>query len=147
VDQIHHHVGSLVKQNDVSADQHVRALRGWRRQAAFQVYGNRLEPFLEAWREGTAAHELFFQSRWQTIFFGEPWWEIVLVLVIPPARRFTVAVLVVALVRIVIVSAFFMTLAVSISMALGDGEMGSEHEDSNAEGDYPFCRAHRFLLY
>ena len=67
------HIGSTVQQNYVARNQNVRALWGRRRQAAFQVYGNRLEALLEAWWERAAAHKLLFQSRRQTIFFGEAW--------------------------------------------------------------------------
>jgi hypothetical protein len=70
---VDHHIGCAVQQNNVARNQNVRALRGRRRQAALQVYGNRLQALLEAWWERAAAHQLLFQSRRQTIFFGEAW--------------------------------------------------------------------------
>jgi hypothetical protein len=140
MNEVHHDVGSSVQQNDVSTYQHVRALRWRRRQAALQVYGNRLKAFLEAWRECTAPHKLFFQSRGQTIFLSESWREIVFVLVIPSAGRFAVAVFVAWAVLIVVCRMFVVTL--SVSMPLGHGEIACEHEGPNSKAKHPPCRAH-----
>jgi hypothetical protein len=136
--EVHHYIGSLIEENDVSAYQHMRALRRRRRQAALQVYRNRLQALLEAWRERAAAHQLLFQSRGQAILFCEAWGEIVLVLDIPSAGRIAVAVFVVALV-VVVLSVFFVTLSVSVSMPLSQCEIAGEHEDPS---QHPFCRAH-----
>jgi hypothetical protein len=141
-DEIHHYIGSLVEQNNVPAYQHVAALRGRRGQAAFQIYGNRLEPFLKAWWERTATHKLFFQSRGQTVFLGESRREIVLMLVIPPAHSFAVAVFVVVIFLVVLCAMFVVALSMSVAITLCHRAIACEHEDSNRKGKDPFCRAH-----
>jgi hypothetical protein len=145
VENVHHNIGSAIQQNKVSAYQHMRALRGRRRQPPFQVFGTRLEAFLEARRKRTSLYKLFFQPRGQTVSLGESWREIVLVLVIPSAHSFAVVTFVVALVLVVIIAMFFVTLSVSVSMPLGQREIACEHEDPNRKGNHPFCRAHNPL--
>src|SRR5713226_4593883 len=46
MEDVHNDVGSAIHQNDVSPNQHVRAIRRRRRQAALKVFGTGLEPFL-----------------------------------------------------------------------------------------------------
>jgi hypothetical protein len=144
-DEIHHYMGSLVEQNNVPAYQHVAALRRRRGQAAFQIYGNRLQPFLKAWWERAATHQLFFQSRRQTVFLGESRREIVLMLVIPPARSLAVAVFVVVIFLVVLCAMFVVTLSMSVSITLCHHAIACEHEDSNCKGKDPFRRAHGSL--
>jgi hypothetical protein len=144
-DEIHHYIGSLVEQNNVPAYQHVAAIRGRRGQAEFQIYGDRLEPFLKAWWERAATHKLFFQSRGQTVFLGESRREIVLMLVIPPANSFAVAVFVVVIFLVVLCAMFVVTLSMSVSLPLGQREVARKDEDSNRKGGHPSCRAHCFL--
>jgi hypothetical protein len=102
-----------------------------------------LEPLLQAWRQRTAAHKLSFQSRWQTISFGEAWREVVLVLVIPSAHSFAVVIFVVALALIVTVAMFFV--AFSVSVTLGQREITAEQEESHHAGDHPYCKSHSSL--
>ena len=142
VDEVHHYIGLSVQQNNVPANQHVFALRGRGRQLPFKVSRARLEPFLKAWRQRTAPHELFFQSRRQAILLGQSWWKVPFVVVIPAAHRLAVAISVKTLV--VIITVLLMALAVSISMPLGQSEIGCEHEEPSRTSNHPCFRAHLF---
>jgi hypothetical protein len=60
VEDVHNDVGSAIQQNDVSTDQHVRAI-GWRRrQAPLEFFRAGLEALLEPRRQSAAPRELFF---------------------------------------------------------------------------------------
>jgi hypothetical protein len=85
-----------------------------------------LEPLLKARWERTAPNKLFFQSRGQTVCFGESRRKVVRVLVIPSTYGVAVAISVIALVLVVIVSMFFVSLSMSVSMTLGQCEIACE---------------------
>ena len=67
VEDIQDNRSSAIHQNDVAADDNVRAIRRWRGQAPFEFDGNGLDFFLQARGEFAANHELFLKSRRQAI--------------------------------------------------------------------------------
>lgn len=70
VKDVHDHIGSTIQQNDVSSNQHMRAIGGWRREPLLEVFWAGLKAFLESRRECAAPYELLFQPRRQLILFS-----------------------------------------------------------------------------
>jgi hypothetical protein len=60
MEEVHDDVCSAIQQNNVSSNQHVRAIRRRRREPPLKVFGTGLKPFLKPRRERAAPHKLFF---------------------------------------------------------------------------------------
>jgi hypothetical protein len=142
MEDVHNYVGSAIQQNNVSADEHVRAIGRWWRQLPLEVFGTGLESFPKTWRERTAPHKLFFQSGRQLVSLGKSGRKIVLVVVIPSAHGFTVLTLIEVLTLVVIISVFMVAPSLSISVTLGQRKIRGEHGDCQCAREQPFCRFH-----
>jgi hypothetical protein len=142
---VHNYIGSAIQQNNVSANQHMRAIGRWRRQPPFQILGTRLKAFLEPRRECAAPRKLLFQTRGQLVSFGKSGRKIVLMVIIPFAHGFTVVVLIKIFALVVCVSMFIVPLSMAVSVTLGKSEIANEHEYPQRAGEHPFCRFHSLL--
>jgi|SRR5215475_7607231 len=91
-------------------------LRRGRRQPPFQILRARLDLFLKSWRKLAAPHKLSFQSRRQSVSFGESRRKIAFVAVIPTANV-AVMVAVVMLALVVVISVFVVALSVAVSLS------------------------------
>jgi len=140
MEDIHHQVGPAIQQNDVSSNQHVRAIWRWRRQPPLKVFRTGLKPLLEPRRERPAPCKLLFQTGGQLVSLGKSGRKIVLVVVIPSAHNFTIVILIEMFALVVVISFFFVTF--SVSMALCQREIAGKQEDTQRAGKHPFCRFH-----
>src|SRR5579863_4018429 len=113
-----HEIGPAIQQNNMAANHNVLAVRRWRRQLPFQFHGQWLDAFLQTWRQGASFGELPFQSRWQSVFLGQPRGKRVLVVVVPGAH--SVSVMIAERVRgsIIIVTLVFLTVTFSMTVAI-----------------------------
>lgn len=117
MEDVHNYIGSAIQQDDVPPNQYVRAIRGRRRQLAFQILRARLDPFLKPWRKRAAPRQLLFQARGQLVSLGESRRKIALVAVIPSANHFTVMVFIEMLSLIVVISMFAVALPMSVALS------------------------------
>jgi len=62
MEDVYHHIGSAVQQDNVPTHQYIGALgRRWPK-SPFQVHRNGLQLFLESWWQGAATHQLLLKS-------------------------------------------------------------------------------------
>src|SRR5215470_8423441 len=115
----------------MSADNHVAAVRRWRRQPPFQVFGARLEFLSQPRRKRSPRFELSLQAGRQTVAFRQTRRQVVVAAIVPVANGIAVvdaeaaAVMApaAALIIIVIAIVFVVTAAVSLSLeGLGIGQ-------------------------
>lgn len=127
VEDVNYDVGSAIQENNVSTDQHMRAI-GWRgRQTPLEFFRTGLDALLEPRRQSAAPRELLFQSRRQLISLCKAWRKIALAAVIPfpqvavmvPIKMFTLVVIIAVLI-----------VAFSVSVSLGERDAAREHENS-----------------
>jgi hypothetical protein len=136
MENIDHYVRPAVQQHDVTANEHVSAVRGRRWQTLFEVWRTGLDALLQPWRERAAPHELPFESRRQLVSFGKSRRQIVLVVVIPtPDVAIMISVVAGLLVVIAVFPvAFSVTVPVTVSVPLGQCKATCEPEQSCRAG-------------
>jgi hypothetical protein len=78
-----------------------------------------LESFLKPWRERAAPCKLFFQSGGQQVSLGKSRRKVTLVVVVPPAHKLTVMILIKLFALVVIISMLIVSLSVPVSVTLG----------------------------
>jgi hypothetical protein len=139
VEDVHNDVGSAIQQNDVSPDQHMRAI-GWRgRKTPLEFFRAGLEALLEPRRQSATARELFFQPGRQLLPLGKAWRKIALVAVVP-FPQVAVMVLVKMFSLVVIIPVFIV--AFSVSVSLGKRNAVREQENTECAGEHPSGQFH-----
>ena len=58
MEDVYDHIGAAVQKYDVSADEHVRAIRRRRWQAALEIFRAVVHTLLQTWRQGAAHDQL-----------------------------------------------------------------------------------------
>jgi hypothetical protein len=117
------HVGPLVQQHDVSANDDVGAIGRRRRQLPFEFRREGLNFLLQAWRERPATNELPFQTGRQLISLRKSGRQIRAMLYVPVPHFFPVAIAVVGVSIIAIaITAMSAPVSMPISVALREGE-------------------------
>jgi hypothetical protein len=92
VKDIHDQVGTAVPYDDVCANRDTVTIRGWRRQTALEVHGNRADITLQFRSHVTTNYELPFQAWRKPIFLGQAGRKVAVVCGIPAANFVTVVV-------------------------------------------------------
>jgi hypothetical protein len=126
---VYHYIGSAIEQNNVSANQHVCAIRRWWREPPLEIFGTGLKAFLESGREGAALYKLSFQPRRQPVFLGKPRRKTTLVVVVPSTHNLAVMILIKLFALVVIISMLAVTLSLAFSVTLGKSAVAGEHKD------------------
>jgi hypothetical protein len=102
-----------IVEDQIAADKDVNVVRGRRRKHHFQLTGAGLHSAAQAGRKRAADDELALQARRQAIAFGEAWWKMFVVSVVP-AADVAVAIGIAFVVATVVVSVAMAVIAVVI---------------------------------
>ena len=142
VHEIHHHIGPAIQQNNVTSNEHMGAIGRRGRQIPVQVRGARMNLFLQAWRQRSAAHQLLFKSGRQSVPLRKPRWKIVSVLGIPAVNVLLVLVVIAAIfVPIVVVAVLVVAFAVSVALAIALRHciLAESQTACERSTNHPFC--------
>src|SRR5882762_9178779 len=150
VHEVHHHIGPAVQQHNVATDQDVRTIGRRRRQVANQLGRARMNLLFQPGRQRSAAHQLLFESWWQTVFLREARGKIVAVSVVPVVNFLVMPVIVIAVITPVVVPMFILVMAFSMSMALTVAlrkrVLAKKQAARERSANHPFCQLHSSLL-
>src|SRR5712691_1871276 len=83
VKDIDHHICTAIDQHEVPADHGVYVIRRRRRQAPHQLLRARPHALSQSGRQGPTHPQLFLQSRWQLVSFGEARRKVTIMVVMP----------------------------------------------------------------
>ena len=134
VKNIHYLEVHPVHQDDVSANEHVRTVRWWRRQLPFEVWGARIHFAPQLHRKYPAYHNPSFHFGRQAVPIPQAAGQVIVMLRVPAAHRL---VLVVAVEMISVMTfADFLSVAATIvvtSFLLGQSETAAKREHGRNE--------------